>query len=204
MTDYFALFDEPRRLWINPEQLKAKFLTLAAEAHPDKIHSAAPAARATANRCFAELNSAFNCLRDPKERLHHLLELEVGAVPNEVHEIPPALAEQFIEIARLRQEVNAFLAESSRIQSALRRVQVFEHAQEWIDRLHAVQQRVTDHQAMLLQELQALDTKWVSLEKDPAQRGFLLRRAEQMHQQLSFYNRWNAQIQESIVQLTLI
>ncbi len=36
VTDYFALLNEPRRPWLEPETLKSKFLALAAEAHPDK------------------------------------------------------------------------------------------------------------------------------------------------------------------------
>jgi DnaJ-domain-containing protein 1 len=202
MTDYFALFDEPRRLWMDPERLKTKFLTRSAEVHPDKIHAATPANRERANRSFAELNAAFNCLRDPKERLGHLLELELGAMPK-VQEIPPDLAELFLEIARLRREANAFLAGSARIQSALLRVQVFERAQEWIDRLRAVQMRLTDRKAGVLQELQALDAEWVRSENDPVQRGALLRKVERIHQRVSFYSRWNAQVQETIVQLTI-
>src|SRR5688572_2737628 len=45
MTDYFALFDEPRRLWLDPERLKTRFLALSAELHPDKIQTITPADR---------------------------------------------------------------------------------------------------------------------------------------------------------------
>lgn len=203
MTDYFALFDEPRRLWIDLEQLKAKFLTLTVEAHPDKIHAATPADRETATRRFAELNSAFNCLREPRERLRHLLQLELGAMPKEVLEIPSDLADLFIEIARLQREVNAFLSGAARIQSPLLRVQVFESAQGWIGRLRAVQARLGDRQADFHQELQALDPEWVRSEYDPVQHGVLLQRVEQIHQRLSFYGRWSVQIQEALVQLSL-
>jgi DnaJ-domain-containing protein 1 len=203
MTDYFALFGEPRRPWMDLDQLKAKFLALTAEAHPDKVHAAAPADRALANRRFAELNSAFNCLREPKERLRHLLELELGTLPKEVHEIPSNLADLFTEIARLQREVNGFLAEANRVQSPLLRVQMFERGQEWMDRLRAVQTRLGERHAGLVQELQALDAEWVRSDSDPVQLGALLQRVEQIHQRLSFYTRWNAQIQESLVQLSL-
>ena len=202
MTDYFALLDEPRRLWMDTERLKTKFLSRSAQVHPDKIHAATAAARETANRSFAELNAAFNCLRDPKARLRHLLELELGARPKEVQEIPPDLAELFGEIARLRREVNSFLAESARIQSALLRVQRFERAQEWVDRLRAAQKRLGDHTAGLLSELQALDAEWIRSGNDPVQRGVLLRKVEQILQRVSFYSRWDSQFQETIVQLT--
>jgi DnaJ-domain-containing protein 1 len=203
MTDCFALLDEPRRLWLDVERLKAKFLALSSAFHPDKIRATTPADRETASRRFAELNTAFNCLRDPKERLRHLLSLELGTTPRDVLEIPSDLADLFIEIAGLQREAKAFLAEAARVQSPLLRVQVFERAQEWMDWLRALQARIADRQADLLRELQALDAEWVRSENDPVQRGVVLQRVEQIHQRLSFYTRWNAQIQETLVQLSL-
>ena len=75
MTDYFALFQEPRRPWLEPEALKATFLALAAAAHPDKQPAADPAEKLKASRRYAELNAAYHCLTEPKLRLLHLLEL---------------------------------------------------------------------------------------------------------------------------------
>ena len=37
MADYFALLDEPRRPWLDPEELKAKFHALTATVHPDRV-----------------------------------------------------------------------------------------------------------------------------------------------------------------------
>ena len=203
MTDYFALLDEPRRLWIDPEQLKSKFLLLSARAHPDKIHASTRANQESTTRRFAELNSAFNCLREPGKRLRHLLELELGAIVREVHEIPPDLADLFIEIAQLRREVNAFLSETAVIQSPLLRVKVFKQAQEWINQLRAVQKRLGDSQLHLIKELQVLDAEWSCSACDPVQRGVFLQKVEQIYQQFSFYTRWSTQIQETLVQLSL-
>lgn len=203
MTDYFALLDEPRRPWVDSEPLKTKFLKLSAGAHPDKIHAATSAERDLASRRFAELNAAFNCLREPKARLRHLLELELGSTPKQVLEIPPALTDLFTEIAGFRREVDAFLTEAARVQSPLLRLQVFECAQEWINRLRAVQKRLGDREADLLQELKSLDVEWGASIKNPVQRGVLLRRVEQIHQQLSFYQRWKAQVQETVLKLSV-
>src|SRR6267378_3594701 len=146
MTDYFALLDEPRRPWLDAEALKAKFLSLSADVHPDRVHGASPSVRESASQHFAQLNAAFNCLREPKDRLRHLLELELGAKPKDVQEIPPDLADLFIEIATLCREVDAFLGERAKVQSPLLRVQLFEHAQEWIDRLNVMQRRLGERQ----------------------------------------------------------
>lgn len=203
MTDYFALLDEPRRPWIDPGRLKAKFLALSVGAHPDKIHTAPPADRGAANQRFVELNAAFKCLREPRERLRHLLELELGDTTREIQEIPPGLADMFTEIAQVRREVNTFLAEASRVQSPLLRVQMFERAQEWTDQLRAIQQRLSDGEAQLHEELQVLDADWSRLESDPVQHGTLLQRVEHIYRVLSFYTRWHTQIQETVVQLSL-
>jgi curved DNA-binding protein CbpA len=202
MTDYFALLDEPRRPWLDAEELKVRFLTLSAQAHPDKLPAGSATARDSANRRFAELNSAFNCLREPKDRLRHLLELELGEKPKEVHEIPQDLADLFMEITRLRREVSVFLAETKRAQSPLLRVQVFEQTQEWIDRLRVAQARLGEWQAKLLLELRNSDQEWQRTADDPVQHGVLLQAVHRIHQRLSFYTRWSTDLQEVIIRLS--
>ena len=203
MTDFFALLDEARRPWLDSDKLKTKFLSLSTQAHPDKSTAATAVERESANRHFIELNAAFNCLREPRERLRHLLDLELGERPKHVQEIPQGLMELFTEIAGLRREVNAFLEEVTRVQSPLLRVQMFERAQDWMDRLRDVQHRLGERQAALLQELQELDAEWERLGADPVRRRVMLQSVEQIHQQLSFYTRWNAQLKETTVQLSL-
>src|SRR6185503_437127 len=122
MTDYFALLEEPRRPWLDTESLKKKFLSRSSEVHPDRVHNAAEAEKQMASRHYAELNAAFNCLREPKTRLRHLLELELGTKPEDLQEIPPDLADLFLEVAGLRRQVDGFLAERAKVQSPLLRV----------------------------------------------------------------------------------
>jgi DnaJ-domain-containing protein 1 len=200
MTDYFALLGEPRRPWLEAEQLKVKFHKLSAQAHPDK---ASAAERETANQRFAGLNSAYNCLRDPKERLRHLLELALGKRPSQTQVLPAGLMDWFGEIAGLRRDVQAFLAEARKVKSPLLRVELFERAQDWTDRLRAVQHRLNDRENQLLHELQVLDGEWVQLRDAQANRSVLLQRLEHIQQELGFCTRWSGQLQETIVQLAL-
>src|SRR5260221_13341315 len=109
MKDYFALLTEPRRPWLDLEQLKAEFLALSAEAHPDRVHQASDAEKGSANQRFAELNAAYNCLREAKSRLQHLLELELGSRPKEVQEIAPETMDLFMEVGQLCREVDRFI-----------------------------------------------------------------------------------------------
>ena len=48
MTDYFALLDEPRRPWLDPEAIRQKFFARSGGVHPDKIHAASDAEKAVA------------------------------------------------------------------------------------------------------------------------------------------------------------
>ena len=203
MTDYFALLQEPRRPWLDPALLKAKFLARSAELHPDRVHGAAEPEKAAAAQRYVELNSAFNCLREPKARLRHLLQLELGRKPEDLQEIPADLADLFIDVAQLCRQANAFLAERASVSSPVLRVQLFERGQEWAERLGAMQGRVGERHEKLIRELQDLDAEWNETQGNTAARAPLLRRLEEIHRLLSFYTRWNSQIQEAIVQLML-
>ena len=201
MADYFALFDEPRRPWLDADSLKQKFLTLSASAHPDRVHAAAPTEKESANRRFADLNAAFTCLREPKDRLRHLLELELGAKPKDLQEIPPDLADLFLEIAGLRQEAIAVISEKSKATSPMLQVQWFERAQECTERLTQMERRLNVRQAALFATLRELDADWQR--SQGPERARLLSRLEEIYRLLSFRSRWGLQLQEAIVQLAL-
>jgi DnaJ-domain-containing protein 1 len=201
MVDYFALLDELRRPWLDADLLKRKFLALSATVHPDKIHSAPDAEKNAAAKNFAELNAAYNCLAAPKLRLLHLLELELGAKPRDIQQIPNSLADVFAEVAAICREADHFLAEKARASSPLLQVQFFERAQEWIEKLNAIQKKLAVLHDQLLAGLKSLDSEWTT--GDSAARHALLDHLEKLYRLFSYFNRWNAQIQERIVQLTL-
>jgi DnaJ-domain-containing protein 1 len=202
MSDYFALLNEPRRPWLDLEVLKHKFLALSADMHPDRVHNAAEDEKRAAQERYTRLNAAYNCLREPVECLRHLLELELGARPKDVQEIPPNLADLFLETSRLCREAGAFLAERQKVTSGLLKVQWFERGEEWRDRLAALQKKIHSHQEALLAELKEIDSRWDAQEL-PGQTGRreALTRLEAIHRLLSYFARWTAQVQELIVQL---
>jgi hypothetical protein len=202
VTDYFALFDEPRRPWLDPEVLKSKFLLLAAESHPDKKICANESEKLAANRRYAELNTAYNCLAEPKLRLLHLLELELGAKPADVQQIPSALADLFAEVATTCRNTDAFLTEKNKAASPLLQVQFFERGQEWVERLRALQTKQAGLHGKLIEELKSLDALWTSQSRS-LERKSLLPRLEELYRLFGYFNRWNNQIQERIVQLSL-
>jgi len=199
--DYFALLDELRRPWLDPDLLKRKFLALSSGIHPDKIHSASESDKNRASKKFAELNAAYNCLAAPKSRLLHLLELERGAKPKDVQQIPAGLADLFAEVATVCRQADAFLAEKAKAVSPLLQVQFFQRAQEWIEKLNAIQKKLAALNEELFDRLKVLDTQWQAA--DSPARAALLDELETLYRLFSYFNRWGGQIQERIVQLSL-
>ena len=96
MTDYFALLDEPRRPWLDAETLKQKFLALSAEAHPDRVHGASDSEKKSAQEHYTQLNMAFQTLSNPRDRVRHLLELELGRKPDDLDRVPDELMNSFM------------------------------------------------------------------------------------------------------------
>jgi DnaJ-domain-containing protein 1 len=200
MTDNFALLNEPRRPWLDADSLKQKFLAQSANLHPDKIHSASDADKNIAAKKFAELNAAYNCLLEPKRRLLHLLELELGAKPRDIQQIPPALADLFAEVATVCKSADQFLAEKNKATSPLLQVQLFERGQDWIEKLNLLQRRLNELRGQVLAQLKSLDAKWFSAAENL--RHELLPNLEELYRLFSYFNRWNNQVQERVVQLS--
>jgi hypothetical protein len=200
MIDYFALLNEPRRPWLDADLLQQKFLGLSASAHPDKIHSASDLEKSAAGKLFAELNAAHHCLAEPKSRLLHLLELELGAKPKDIQQIPATLADQFAEVAAACRAADHFLAEKAKVTSPLLQVQMFEQAQAWLEKLNSRQQTFGRLREKLTGELKSLDEEWMSA--GPAARRECLSKLEELYRLFGYFNRWNNQIQERVVRLS--
>ena len=203
MTDHFAMLNEPRRPWVDLDSLKQKFLAVSAEVHPDRVHNASPAEKAAAQSRYTDLNAAYNCLRDPKERLRNLLELSLGAKLKDVQSIPADLMNLFLEVSQLCRQTDSFVAEKNAVTSPLVKVQMFERSQEWTDQLTALRQRIDSWREALLAELKAIDAGWDDSgnPKSPAH-GTKLQRLEELYRLFSYFARWTGQLQERIVQLS--
>ena len=196
VRDYFALFNEPRRPWLEPETLKEKFLAFSAEVHPDRVHQASESDKLAANQRYTELNAAYNCLREPRERLRHLLELELGRKPSDLTNVPNDLMDVFFKVGQTLREVDGFVAEKGKASSPLLQVQLFERSQEWIEKLNTVTRLIDTRRVPLIAELKQLSPDW---DADSAQP---LERLLEIWRLLSFYDRWLVQIQERVVQLS--
>ncbi|HVY70259.1 MAG TPA: DnaJ domain-containing protein [Verrucomicrobiae bacterium] len=202
MTDAFALLRLPRRPWLEAGELQARFHQLSAELHPDRLRHLPDAERVAAESRYSALNTAYQLLRDPKQRLGHLLELELGARPAEMREIPPALSDFFFALGPVLREVDAFLARRDAESSPLLRVQWFERGMEWDDKLRESQARVQEMHTALETELRGLGDAWPAHTNTatPSVEGTLPRLGE-IYRALSLLGRWQSQLQERLMKL---
>ena len=202
IPDCFALLNQPRRPWLDVEALKQQFLSISASVHPDRVHNAAEAEKRAAQERYAELNAAYNCLREPKARLQHLLELERGMPPGQLQRIPDDLMDFSMKVARLCRDTDAFLAEKGKTTSPLLRVRLFQRAQELNEQLTALWREISARREQIESDIKALDSAWPNCTlAGSAERDAALERLEALWRLLGFLSRWGAQIQERQVQL---
>jgi molecular chaperone HscB len=129
--DYFALFELPRKLWIEMGALEQKFLQLSWKLHPDNFVNASREEQELSLKRSSELNDAYRALRDPVARVEYLLELE-GARKEGEHkqQAPPELLQEVFELnesldelREARQDGTDLAALKSRLESAQKNFQ---------------------------------------------------------------------------------
>jgi molecular chaperone HscB len=98
-SDYFAMFELPRKLWVEMGALEKKFLQLSWKLHPDNYTNATPEEREISLRRSSELNDAYRTLRDPVARVEYLLAIEGARVEGQnKQQAPPELLEEVFEL----------------------------------------------------------------------------------------------------------
>jgi|KBSSwiStaDraftv2_1062776.scaffolds.fasta_scaffold241906_2 curved DNA-binding protein CbpA len=199
MNDCFALLNEPRRPWLDPEALKNKFLSLSSTFHPDRVHNASHLDKNTAQQRYSEINTAYNRLRDPKERLLHFLELELGHRPTDTQRITPELADFFNQMHSLCSEADALLREKQMVSSPMLKVAIFERGQATTEKLFELQHRINSNYENVMAEIKVIDAEW----EQTSDRDSILTKLQTLYRLLSYFTRWSGQIQERIVQLSL-
>ncbi|HME13610.1 MAG TPA: Fe-S protein assembly co-chaperone HscB [Candidatus Acidoferrum sp.] len=97
--DYFALFELPKKLWIEMGGLEQKFLQLSWKLHPDNFVNATETERELSLKRSSELNDAYRVMRDPVARVEYLLAIE-GARKEGEHkqQAPVELLEEVFEL----------------------------------------------------------------------------------------------------------
>jgi molecular chaperone HscB len=98
-VDYFALFEMPRKLWIEMDGLEKKFLQLSWKLHPDNFVNATEREKELSLEKSSRLNDAYRVLRDPVARVEYLLGIEGMRKEGErKQQAPPELLEEVFEL----------------------------------------------------------------------------------------------------------
>jgi hypothetical protein len=191
MIDYFALLQQPRRPWLDPETLKEKYHELTRAAHPDRPSSNSP------DTDFASINEAYRVLFDPKLRLDHLLNL-AGIPPASDTTVPEQIADVFLEIGTLIQEIDRLLAKSATttaLSKALLRSEILEKQKLTADLLEKLETMYVN----ALKELKLLDQIWTSTNN--LRTG--LSEISVLSSRFAYLTRWIAQLNERKFQLSI-
>ena len=204
MTDCFALLDLPRQPWLDPELLQNRFTALSARLHPDKVNASAKSDQVEANDRFADLNLAFQTLRETKSRLGHLIQLESGAAPAALEQVSNESANLFFQVSSLCREVDRFLEEKNKSVSPMMKAAHFAKALEWTDRLQAIQQVIQEKRSAVEESAHQLNDAWsADNESSAISKAEAVERLKEFYAKLGYFIRWNAQLQERIVQLAV-
>ena len=98
-SDYFAMFEIPRKLCVEMGALEQKFLQLSWKLHPDNFVNAAAEEREISLKRSSELNDAYRTLRDPVARVEYLLAIEGARKEGQnKQQAPPELLEEVFEL----------------------------------------------------------------------------------------------------------
>ena len=191
MTDFFALLDQPRQPWLDPDTLKEKFYQLTRLGHPD-VRSKETSAQ------FENINEAYRVLSDAKLRIQHLLTLEGSSLSSAAGRAPPAdLQELFLAIGTLSQKMQRLLAQIGSETGALTRSLWKSDLLQLRSQTGQLLKQLSRSHEACLTELQNVNEAWKT---DRAQ---AVARLEQLHDRIAYLSRWTAQLKEMEFQLSL-
>ncbi len=113
-SDYFAMFEMERKLWIEMGALEQKFLQLSWKLHPDNFVNSTLEEREISLRRSSELNDAYRTLRDPVARVEYLLAIEGARKEGQTRQqAPPELLEEVFELNESLDELREAKASGS-------------------------------------------------------------------------------------------
>ena len=181
------MLDEPRRPWLDPEALKEKFHALSAEHHPDVAKDS--------RIDFAQLNTAYQILRDPITRVRHLLELEFPQALTEHRAIPSDIADLFLRICQTQQAIQNFRTRENQATTPLARALLMSEKLNLREQLEAILVLLDEKQRSCLDELRNLDVGWGQETGTPAT---IL---SALHLKLAYLSKWLQQLRDCLFTL---
>jgi len=189
MTDYFALLEQPRSPWLDPENLKQVFHQKTLRDHPDAQAHDSSQGLVEAN--FADVNEAYRVLRDPKRRLHHLLTLEKQTPSSATAEIPREIEELFSVVAALTRKSDEVIQRRALATTALGRSLMKGAIAEVEADVRQALARLSKLHSEALTQLHEARESWTAA------------KLHALYLQFSYLTRWMSQLEEKRLQLNV-
>lgn len=121
---YFELFGLPERFDIDAAELASRYRELQRRFHPDRFAAASESDRRRSVQMTAEINAAYQALRDPVARGRYLLELRGVAMHADTDtRMEPAFLMQQMELREALAETRAVADRSARLARLQRQVE---------------------------------------------------------------------------------
>ena len=190
MTDFFALFAQPRQPWLEPNILKEKHHELTRRGHPDVRGK-------DVSGKFEEINEAYRILAEPKLRIQHLLQLEGKASPTKDRSIPSDLQELFLQIGTLCQTSQRVFTKIGDDGSALARSLAKSELLQLDRQTGQLLEQLSHLYDDCLAELRGLNKIWNKKQEEA------VTQLERLHDRMAYLSRWIAQLKEMELQFTL-
>jgi molecular chaperone HscB len=187
-VDYFALFEIPRKLWIEMDAFEQKFLQLSWKLHPDNFVKATAEERELSLKRSSELNDAHRTLSDPIARVEYLLHIE-GARKEGEHkqQAPPELLEEVFELNESLDELREAKASGSNLSSLKAR-------------LESAEKSFTEKLGEVDSHLQAVAREWdESLEGDESMKQKLMARLNDLLNRRSYIRNLVTNVQKELL-----
>ena len=187
-SDYFAIFDMPRKLWIEMGALEQQFLQLSWKLHPDNFVKATPEERDISLKRSSELNDAYRTLRDPVARVEYLLHLEGARVEGQnKQQAPPELLEEVFELNESLDELREAKASGGELA-------------ELKERLETAEKNFQAKLAEVDAELQAVAREWdAALNGDAGTRKKIMARLNDLLNRRSYIRNLLTNVQKELL-----
>lgn len=121
--DHFEALGLPRTYALDLKQLETNYLEACKASHPD-FHLA-PSELAQALRKTAEINQAYQTLKDSSSRAEYLLKLNAGPSSEQIREVPSEILEQVMEWRMDLEEILGNPQKQAEVSSLIRQKMFF-------------------------------------------------------------------------------
>ncbi len=190
MTDHFQALDLPRRAALREEALAEAYFQKSRESHPD---------HGGAEEVAAQVNAAYETLRQPEKRLKHLIEIAAPAEAKAWRTVPldDAMMALFARLGGAIAESGKYLEKRNKAQSALGRALLANEEFQQRDALEKIGEEIQARQAVIEERLPGLDA---ALQADPVT-AQAWRDVATLQAQLAYLAKWQTQVRERLLQL---